>query len=156
MADPAYVDGLKLLARRELSASQVRQRLARKGHPAEAVDAAIGRLQAERALDDARVAGAIARTESMLKRRGRVRVRRQIEAAGIAPDLAERALAEVFGDIDPEAHLAEAIDRRLKGRRLDADPRAFGRLFRYLVGQGFEADRVLAALRARRGPAGDE
>ena len=33
-----YVDGLKMLARRELSEQQVRQRLARKGHDADAID----------------------------------------------------------------------------------------------------------------------
>ncbi len=156
MADPAYIDGLKMLARRELSAAQVRQRLARKGHDAEAVEAALDRLRSERALDDVRVALAIARTETLLKRRGRLRVRRQVEAAGIAADIAERAVAEVFGDLDPEALLAQALDRRLKGRPLGPDPRDYARLFRYLLTQGFEGDRVSAALRTRRRRADDE
>jgi len=43
MADP-YIDGLKMLGRRELSERQVRQRLARKGHEPDAIDAAIARL----------------------------------------------------------------------------------------------------------------
>jgi regulatory protein len=150
LADPAYIDGLKLLARRELSAAQVRQRLARKGHDPEAIDAAVARLQSERAIDDVRVALAIVRTETLVKRRGRLRVRRQVEAAGIAADVAERAVAEVFGDLDPDALLNQAIDRRLKGAALGSDPRAYARLFRHLLTQGFEADRVSAALRARR------
>ena len=57
----------------------VRQRLARKGHAPEAIDAAVERLRSEHAIDDARTAAAIARTESSLRGRGRVRVRMQIE-----------------------------------------------------------------------------
>ena len=87
----AYVDGLKMLARRELSESQVRQRLARKGHDQDAIDEAVTRLRAERAIDDARVAAAIARNETSTKRRGKLRVLRQIQQAGIAPSTARRA-----------------------------------------------------------------
>jgi regulatory protein len=145
----AYVDGLKMLARRELSEAQVRQRLARRGHDEEAIDAAVGRLKAERALDDARVAGAIARTETSLKRRGKLRVTRQIERAGIARATARQAVDKVFEDIDPDALLEASLARRLRGGRRIADDREFQRLYRYLVAQGFEADQVLRALRAR-------
>ncbi len=37
----AYLEGLKMLARRELSEMQVRQRLARKGHEPQAIDEAV-------------------------------------------------------------------------------------------------------------------
>ena len=43
----AYLDGLKMLGRRELSETQVRQRLARKEYPQDEIDAAIGRLREE-------------------------------------------------------------------------------------------------------------
>src|SRR5438874_13475294 len=88
----AYVDGLKMLGRRELSEAQVRQRLARKGHEPEEVDTAVERLRSERAIDDARVAEAIAHTETTVRRRGKLRVRRQIEQAGIAPAIARHAI----------------------------------------------------------------
>jgi hypothetical protein len=45
--------------------------------------------------------------------------------------------------------MAAAIDRRLGTRRLD-DDREMARLYRYLVGQGFDAERAMNALRARR------
>jgi regulatory protein len=150
MADRAYVDGLKLLARRELSEAQVRQRLARRDYPADEIDAAIERLKAERALDDARVARAIARTQVSFRRRGRLRVRREIEAAGIAPAVAARAVDEAFQDVDPDALLNEAIARRLRDGATIPDEATFRRLYRFLVTQGFDSDRVLQALRARR------
>ena len=143
----AYVDGLRMLGRRELSEAQVRQRLARKGHPSDEIDAAVDRLRQERAIDDARVAEAIAHTETTVRRRGKLRVRRQIEQAGIAPATARQAIDDVFEGIDDEALLEEALARRLKGRDRLADEAEFRRLFRYLVGQGFEPDRVMARLK---------
>jgi regulatory protein len=139
-----------MLARRELSESQIRQRLARKDYDGDEIDAAVERLKSERAIDDARVAGAIARTETSLKRRGRLRVSQQIARAGIAPATARQALDDTFEDIDDAALLAAALGRRLKGDRPIADDREFRRLYRYLMSQGFESDRVLKALSGRR------
>ena len=150
MSHSAYVDGLKMLARRELSEAQVRQRLARRGHSPDAIDQAIGRLRGERAIDDDRTAQAIARTESSIHRRGERRVRRRIESAGIGAETARRATETVFAGIDPEGHLEAALVRRLRGRLQIADESEFARLYRYLVGQGFDPDRVLAHLEKRR------
>jgi regulatory protein len=146
----AYVDGLKMLARRELSEQQVRQRLTRKQHDPDEIDAAIARLRQERALDDARVAEAIARTETAIKKRGKLRVRMQIERAGIPKDIARRAIDGVFDTIDGDSLLDASLAKRLRGRETIADDREFNRLYRYLVGQGFESDRVVKVLQARR------
>jgi regulatory protein len=146
----AYIDALKLLGRRELSEAQIRQRLARRKHDADAIDTAIDRLREERSVDDVRVAEAIARSQTSLRKRGKLRVRLQIERAGIAASTARRVVDEVFADLDGDALLDAALAKRL---RLDddiADDRAFNRLYRYLVGQGFEPDRVMALLRTRR------
>jgi regulatory protein len=146
----AYVDGLKMLARRELSEMQVRQRLARKGHEPEAIDAAVTRLREERAIDDTRVAEAIARTKTSIRRRGEVRVRMQIERAGIDKSPAKRAIDEVFETVDDGALLEASLSKRLHGRDTIADDRECQRLYRYLVSQGFQSDRILNALNARK------
>jgi len=148
----AYVAALKLLARRELSEAQVRQRLARKGFEDDAVDEAIAKLKAERAIDDARVAEAIARTETAVKRRGKLRVRRRIESAGISSAEARRAVNEAFGDIDADALLEAALAKRLRATASIKDDREFQRLYRYLIGQGFESDQVIRILQRRRKP----
>ncbi len=139
-----------MLARRELSEAQVRQRLARKGHDPDTIDAAVTRLHDERALDDVRVANAIARTESGLKRHGKLRVERALQQAGIGAEETRRAIARVFGDLDPDELISAALTKRLRGRERIADDRELQRLYRYLIGQGFEADRVIKALAARR------
>jgi regulatory protein len=142
----AYLDGLKMLGRRELSEAQIRQRLERKGHDPDAIDAAVARLRGERALDDARAAGAIARTEVSLRGRGRQRALQAIHRAGIATDTARAALDRAFADVDADALLEASLEKRLKGRRRLADDAEAARTYRYLLRQGFDPDRVAAAL----------
>jgi regulatory protein len=146
----AYIDALKMLGRRELSEAQIRQRLARREHDAESIDAAVARLLEERAIDDTRVAEAIARMETGIRKRGRLRVRRKIENAGIAAATARHAVDEVFGNLDDDELLESALAKRLRGGATIADEREFNRLYRYLVGQGFEPGRVLSLLNKRR------
>ena len=136
-----------MLARRELSEAQVRQRLASRGESQDAIDEAVARLKSERSIDDERVAGAIARSQASGRQRGRRRVLQQIEAAGINKSIAARAADEVFQELDPDALLAASLEKRLRGRDRIADDREFQRLFRYLSAQGFESDKILAHLR---------
>ena len=151
MPDSAYVAALKMLGRRELSERQVRQRLARRKYDDESIDAAITRLKSDRSLDDERAARAMAHAETSLKKRGRLRVKRRLEAAGIAPAVAQRAIQEIFQAVDDDVLIAAALQKRLRGREQIADEREFRRLYRYLIGQGFEPDRVLALLRRHKG-----
>ena len=145
----AYVTGLKMLARRELSEAQVRTRLARRQFEPDDIDEAVARLQRERALDDRRTALACARTEAHVKRHGRLRALRQLETIGLARDVARAAVAEVFGDLDEDLQIEQALDRRLRhGVSLD-EAAAVRRVHRYLLVQGFDATRVHAAIRRR-------
>jgi regulatory protein len=146
----AYLDALKMLARRELSEAQVRQRLARKPYDPDTIDEVMIRLRAERAVDDARAAETIARQQASVKLRGSRRVRRHLEAAGIGEPAARRAVDDVFGSIDTDALLEAALNRRLRGRDRITDQTEFRRLHRYLIEQGFDPERVTAALIRRK------
>jgi len=137
-----------MLARRELSERQVRVRLARREYEQGHIDAAVARLRGEGVIDDSRTARAIARTAVTIRGHGKRRVRMQVDAAGIDRSVASAAVDEVFNDIDASALLQAAVARRMRGRTHLEDDRERARLFRYLVGQGFEADRVMEALRA--------
>ena len=148
-ADRAYVAGLTMLARRELAEAQLRTRLARRKFEDDEIDAAMTRLRRERALDDRRTALACARTQVRLKHRGRARVVRQVEALGIDRAIAMDAVAEVFADLDENALLEQALDRRLRHGLSLGDPAVFRRVHRYLLGQGFDPGRVTALLRRR-------
>jgi regulatory protein len=148
--DSARVAALKLLARRELSELQIHQRLVRRGYAVDEIDDAIAQLKSDKSIDDTRVAGAIARTETALKRRGRLRVAQQLARAGIARSTAREAIDRTFNELDDDALLQQALSRRLKGDRLIEDDREFQRLYRYLMAQGFEGDKILDVLKTRR------
>ena len=146
----AYVAGLTMLGRRELSEKQLRQRLKRREYDADAIDAAVERLKAERALDDSRFAHALARHEVSTKRHGRLRAQRQIEMAGIPPALARAALDEALGAVDPDALIEAALARRLRGEATIEDDAQFRRLYRFLIAQGFDSDRAIRTLKKHR------
>ena len=148
-ADRAYIVALTLLARRELAEAQVRTRLAKRKFEDDEIDGAVERLRRERALDDRRTALAKARTEVHIKHRGRARVVRQVEALGIARDIAREAVAEVFADLDEHELLEQALERRLRHGKSLTDPAVLRRIHRFLLGQGFDPGRVTALLRRR-------
>ncbi len=149
----AYAEGLRLLARRELSEAQVRERLARKAFEPAEVDEAVVRLERAGALDDRRVAVAAARTEALVKHRGRLRILRHLGSIGIAPAIASSAVDEVFGAIDEPALIERALARRLRGPRARIeDASHFRRLHQYLIRQGFHPAAVTALLRRRSRP----
>ncbi len=153
----AYTTALALLSRRELSAAQLRTRLARRKFESDDIDATIGRLLKDGTLDDRRVAVAAARLEGAIRHRGRRRVLQRVQQLGISASLAKVAVDEVFGDLDEAALLDRAIEKRLRGASARTlDPKAMARVVRSLVGQGFEPGKIYARLRTRGAPAGDE
>ena len=148
----AYVDALHLLGRRELSVKQLRERLVDRDHSREDVDRAVALLLENRALDDARVAAAHVRTALKVKGRGRLRIRRELQAMGIDQDVAGAALAEAFGDVDERSLVTSALQKKLRGKKISS-PAEYARVFQHLIRQGFSPSTVTAVLRAsRRGP----
>lgn len=137
---------LRLLGRRDYTTAELRSRLIDRGFAAAAVDETLSGLAAERLVDDRRAALAHIRTGSQVKGRGRLRLRRELEARGIAPDLSDALLA----DLD-EADEVEAAGRVLERKRIPArlsmaDRR---RIFQQLLRRGFPSHVIAQAL-ARR------
>ncbi len=147
MAD-AYTVALTLLSARELSEAQLRARLIRRKLDPADISAAIERLKADGTLNDRRVAMALARMESTIKHRGRARVIQKVRQAGIDGDTADNAVRDVFEDVDENALLDRALERRLRGKTpRDLDEKGRARLVRGLAAQGFSLERILQKLR---------
>jgi len=137
-----------MLSARELSESQIRTRLKRRECDPDDIEAAITRLKADRTINDHRVALAIARMESAIKHRGRSRVLQKIRQAGIADDTAEDAVREVFEEVDENALLDRAVERRLRGQQpKELDEKGRARIMRGLVAQGFRFEAILKRLK---------
>jgi len=151
----AYLDALHLLARRELTVKQLRERLIDREHDRDDIDRAVEHLLETKALDDTRVAAAYVRTALKVKGRGRLRIQRELQEMGIERDVATNALAEAFGDVDERALIAAAIKKKLRGKPKISTSAEYARVYQFLMRQGFSPAGVNAALRAyRRG--GDE
>ena len=153
----AYVDALHMLGRRELSVQQVRDRLIEREHSRDDVDRAIDLLIENRALDDARVAGAYVRTAIRIKGRGRLRIQRELQMMGISRDVAAEALADAFGEVDERTLIAKALQKKLRSNQQISTAAEHARVFQFLMRQGFSPASVTAVLRARRkgGASGD-
>jgi regulatory protein len=148
----AYITALTMLSSRELSEAQLRTRLKRREIAPDEIEEAITRLKADRTLNDRRVALAIARMESAIKHRGRSRVLQKIRQAGIDDDTAQDAVREVFEEVDEDAMLDQAFDRRLRGKTAkELDEKGRARIVRGLVAQGFRFEAVLKRLKRTHG-----
>ncbi len=143
----AYADGLRMLARRELSVEGVRARLLDREHPPDAVETAIAQLVENGSLDDRRVARAYARTAATIKGRGRLRVLRELAAMGIAREVAAEAVGEVFSEMDERSLIAKAIQKKMRGRARLATVQDRARLYQFLVRQGFTPAAIATAMR---------
>jgi regulatory protein len=147
----AYSDALRLLAGRELSVAECRQRLLDREHSPEEAERAIARLLETGALDDDRVAHTYARMAANIKGRGRVRVTRELQQKGIARNVVAAAVADVFGELDERSLVARAIQKKLRRGSKPADTAAYARLYQYLMRQGFSPAAVTAELRRLEG-----
>src|SRR4026209_2985952 len=143
----AYTDALHLLARREPTEKELRDRLLDRDHPRDEIDRVITHLLESKALDDGRVARAYARTAAGVKGRGRLRVMRGLNVMGIARETATEAVTEVFADVDERALITKALQKKMRGKSRISDAREHARLYQYLMRQGFTPAAIVAALR---------
>jgi regulatory protein len=146
----AYTLALSWLARRELTERQIRARLGRKDVEAGEIEAAVERLRREGALDDRRVAGAYVRTAVRLKGRGPLRLRRDLQTLGVSGAAAREAIDAALAETPEDALIDRALARRWPATG-DVDRAGLARIYRALLRQGFASDKVMAAIRRRRG-----
>lgn len=146
----AYLDALHLLARRELSVKQLRDRLIDRDHAREDIDRAVEHLLETGALDDRRVASAYVRTALTIKGRGRLRIQRELQEIGLPQDIITSALADAFGSVDGRGLIAKALQKKLRGGKKISSPAEYARVYQFLMRQGFSPEGVTAALRSHR------
>jgi len=139
-----YERALDMLESRARAVDELRRLLVRKGEPADEVDAAIARLRAAGILDDANFARQLARSKALGAGLSRRRIQLELTRRGVARDISEQAIEDVFAEERVDEH--EAIERvaRKKLRtlaKLDA-PSQRRRLYGYLARRGYDADDI--------------
>lgn len=150
--DNCYLAGLRILNVRFNSEAELRRKLATKGFDRDAIDDAIERLRREKWLDDERFAAAFVRMR-VRKGIGRLRIKRELTAAGVSDEIASAALTEQ-GDAgrEQEALVALctkkiAIIARRHGTEYVRSDQGRKKLVAYLLNQGYEMAAVLDTIR---------
>ncbi len=147
-----YTAAMRILRYRFNSEAELRRKLRAKQFEQDDIDAAIARLHREKWLDDARFAGAFVRTRAN-KRVGPLRIRRELQAAGVGNDEAAKAMSD---NVDAEregealrelcAKKARILTRRHGPGYLRTDEGA-ATLAAYLARQGYDSALVWQAVR---------
>ena len=137
---------LALLGRRDYTASELRQRLIDKGHDKGEVDEQIESLMADGSVNDQRVAASHIRVASQIKGRGRMRIRQELQARGIAKAIIESLIAEMPAE-DEDAAIQKFLSRKRIPEKLDTSAR--NKVFQQLMRKGFTGDAISKALRHR-------
>jgi regulatory protein len=153
-----YDRAVTMLAARARSSADLRRQLVRKGEPGLLVDAAIARLQAAGFLDDAAYARAFTRSKALGGGASRRRVQQELARKGVARDVTDDAVAEVFEEeaIDEEASLDRLVQKRLRSlAKLEPAVRD-RRLWSFLARRGFDADAIRKAIERVGGEVPDE
>jgi SOS response regulatory protein OraA/RecX len=147
MPPSARDEAARLLATRGLSEAELRQRLLAKGIPPADVDDAVADARERRWLDDAALARAVLR-EGAGKGRGKDRLLPQLEARGIAPEVAEAAWRDLAGagEVDPAAVLQHEVERRVRAEGGALTGKAAGRIYNALLRSGHDPERIRSAL----------
>ena len=132
------------LAHRDRTEMEVRRHLRGRGVEEPAIDQAVGALEEQGYVDDARYARRFAEDRRTLDAWGAERIEQRLLAVGIAPEL----VAEAVAAQPPKAELDAAVDL-LRRRFPDppADDRARNRALGLLVRRGYELELAHDALR---------
>lgn len=146
-AATARSTAIALLARKDYSSAELREKLLAREHAEEDVTTTMDALVQQGLVDDRKFAGAFVRTAIRVKGRGRLRIQHELEARGV-----DRAIiAEALG-AEATADEADAIEKVLTRKRWPAQPSPIERrrMFEHLLRRGFPPDAVARALRNRR------
>jgi regulatory protein len=140
-AAAARLAAIPWLARRDYSSAELRERLAGAGYEPEAVEGAIERLRAERAVDDGRYAERYVAYQAG-RGQGPVRIRRELLDLGLPADTVEGALA---AEPDWPGRAREVRIRRF-GAQAPQEWKDKGRQAKFLQYRGFSSDHIRFAL----------
>ena len=134
------------LAAKAQSVAEIETKLAKRGVTAEEAAAVVVEATRLGYLDDAELAGQLARGHRT-RGYGRRRALQALRRRGVPGPFAEEALEAVYGEADEDAHARSALG----GRRTDDDP-SRRRAASFLVRRGFSPGAAWRAVRSARAP----
>jgi regulatory protein len=141
--ETAYEAALRLLGYRPRSADELRRRLHQKGHPAEAIVAALEQLAQAGLVDDRAFAAYWTAQRTQFRPRSPQLIAAELRQLGVGPDAVEAAIATV----DEDAAARQAAARWLRTTSATDYPTLRTGLGGYLARRGFRPETIRAILR---------
>ena len=144
-----YDRALDMLEARSRAVTELRRLLIKKGEPPDDVDAAIERLRAAGVLDDANFARQLTRSKAVGGGHSRRRIQQELAKRGVARDVSDDAIEEVFEDegVDESETIERAARKKLRTLAgLDTATRK-RRLYGFLARRGYNSDAIARVLR---------
>jgi regulatory protein len=144
-----YERALDMLEARARGVTELRRLLIKKGEPADAVDAAIERLRASGVLDDANFARQLTRSKALGGGHSRRRIQQELAKRGVARDVSDEAIAEVFDEegVDEAAAIERVARKKLRTLGAVDAPTRKRRLYAFLARRGYDVDAIARVVR---------
>jgi len=138
----ARASALASLSRRDHACAELRQKLERKGYPAQTIDHVLNEMRNHGYLDDARFAASYARLRAA-RGYGPVKIRHELQTRGVASSLIDQAVAEL--EIDFIASCRQVQARKF-GPENPRNLKDKARRQRFLFQRGFDSDCIRQAV----------
>ncbi|MFB6271315.1 MAG: regulatory protein RecX [Salinibacter sp.] len=149
--DEEYVNAkqkaLDYLAYKPRTEEEVRRKLQQRDVSRSVIEDVIARLYELEYLDDESYARDYAHNRFSSKKYGPVRIRRELEDRGVDRHLAERAVDDLFENVDATAAAWTHAEKRWPRLEDEEDPRRRRqKMYRYLRRRGFTSDTIRSIL----------
>jgi len=144
----AKLQAYRILAYRNQTSSELRDRLQRRGYTITIVDEVLRQLGSDGYLDDRKLALDWARYRLQAKPLGRRRLAWELQRRGLASEAVEEVLGEVYAEFDEVTLAEQAARKRLGSGGAPRSPRERQRYVRHLFSLGFDMETVAAVLAA--------
>src|SRR5581483_2891520 len=132
------------LEARARAADELRRLLIKKGEPQPDVDEAIERLKQMGLLDDSNFARQFTRSKALGAGLSRRRIQQELARRGVARDVSEHAIEDVFDEerVDEDAAIERVARKKLRMLTKVDDETRRRRLYAFLARRGYDSEDI--------------
>lgn len=143
---------LRLLARKDYSCAEIRQKLVQKGYPLGEIENVLQKLSALQLLNDLRYAQRLANYYGGEKLWGPWRIKHKLQEKGISPKVTEEVVAQEEKIFPAEEKLKKFLEKKLKNRTLpEFSKEEMKKLANQLYRLGFSWEEIFVILNREGG-----
>lgn len=147
LVDRAKQVAYRMLSYRDRSTKEIETKLQQKGYSEEVVAQVLAFLREANYLDDDRFASQWVRSRTERRQLGPLRLKRELQEKGIAPESAAEAIEQFSREADPVAPAEAALRRRFKNPASLREIKNQRRAYAFLQRKGFSNEIIFKAFK---------